>query len=202
MQMETEITVLVKTDYETLKKELIKNGFQEKEQYIINDTYLVDSTIDILNMNNLDILKNCVLVRDVVGIEKELLYKYKKFAKNGDIIEQGKVKCPITDTDAAIHFMKMIKYKELLHIFDTCIVFANDTTEIVVQLVNNKYIFIEMESKGEYITKEYKNSDELKKELCRYDLSIDKTNFFVKKAEIILNELLKDNKFSLELIPL
>ena len=92
--------------------------------------------------------------------------------------------------------MKMIKYKELLHIFDTCIIFANDTTEIVVQLVNNKYIFIEMESKGEYITKEYKNSDELKKELCRYDLSIDKTNFFVKKAEIILNELLKDNKFS------
>ena len=90
MRMETEITVLVKTDYETLKKELIKNGFQEKEQYIINDTYLVDSTIDILNMNNLDILKNCVLVRDVVGIEKELLYKYKKFAKNGDIIEQGK----------------------------------------------------------------------------------------------------------------
>ena len=34
------------------------------------------------------------------------------------------------------------EYKELLHIFDTCIVFANDTTEIVVQLVNNKYIFI------------------------------------------------------------
>lgn len=45
MQMETEITVLVKTDYETLKKELIKNGFQEKEQYIINDTYLVNENV-------------------------------------------------------------------------------------------------------------------------------------------------------------
>ena len=53
-----------------------------------------------------------------------------------------------------------------------------------------------MESNGDYITKEYKKSDELKKELCRYHLTIDKTNFIVKKTEIILNELLKDNKFS------
>ncbi len=30
MQMETEITVLVKTNYETLKKELKTYGFQEK----------------------------------------------------------------------------------------------------------------------------------------------------------------------------
>ena len=154
MQMETEITVLVKTDYDSLKKELYANGFQEKERYTVNDAYLVNSEIDILKMNNLDILKNCVLVRDVVGIEKELLYKYKKIDVNGDIIEQGKVKCPIIDVDKAIQFMKTIKYKELFNIFDDCIVFANNNTELVVQLVNNKYIFIEMESKCEYIKKE------------------------------------------------
>ena len=79
MQMETEITVLVKTDYETLKKELKTYGFQEKEKYTVNDVYLIDGTIDILKMKSLDILKNCVLVRDIVGIEKDLLYKYKKF---------------------------------------------------------------------------------------------------------------------------
>lgn len=55
MQMETEITVLVKTDYETLKKELIKNGFQEKEQYIINDTYLVNENV--LKANLWDLFK-------------------------------------------------------------------------------------------------------------------------------------------------
>lgn len=68
---------------------------------------------------------------------------------------------------------------------------CNDTTELVVQLVNSKYIFIEMESKCEYIKKEYKNVNDLKNELCRYNLSIDSSNFFVKKAEIILNEILK-----------
>lgn len=97
MQMETEITVLVKTDYENLKKELELNGFSIKEEYIVNDTYMVNSAIDILNIDSLNILKNSILVREIVGIEKELLYKYKKYDNNGDIIEQGKVKCPITD---------------------------------------------------------------------------------------------------------
>ena len=191
MQMETEITVLVKTDYETLKKELKTYGFQEKEKYTVNDVYLIDGTIDILKMKSLDILKNCVLVRDIVGIEKDLLYKYKKFDPNGEIIEQGKVECTIINVDKAIQFMKMIKYKKLFNIVDNCVVFANDTTELVVQLVNSKYIFIEMESKCEYIKKEYKNVNDLKNELCRYNLSIDSSNFFVKKAEIILNEILK-----------
>ena len=35
MQMETEITVLVKTDYETLKKELIKNGLAQGEPLVL-----------------------------------------------------------------------------------------------------------------------------------------------------------------------
>ena len=30
-------------------------------------------------MKSLDILKKCVLVRDIVGILKQLLYKYKKY---------------------------------------------------------------------------------------------------------------------------
>ena len=46
---------VIKTDYETLKKELIKNGFQEKEQYIINDTYLVNENV--LKANLWDLFK-------------------------------------------------------------------------------------------------------------------------------------------------
>lgn len=63
--------------------------------------------------------------------------------------------------------MKAIKYKELFNIYDKCIVYANDKTELVVQLVNNKYIFIEMKSKCQYIDKEYKSIDELKEVLNR-----------------------------------
>ena len=190
MKIETEITVLVKTSYDNLKKELLSKEFEIKEEYEVNDDYLIDSKLNLSNMSNLDILKKCILVRDVVGIEKELLYKYKEYDSNGDIIKQGKVKCPIMDTSKAIDFMMAIDYKKLFSIHDKCIVFANDRTQIIVQLINNKYIFIEMESTGEFINREYINVEEMKEDLLSYNLPIDSSNFFAKKAEIILNEVL------------
>lgn len=193
MQLETEITVLVTVDYETLEKELKQNNFVKKEEYTVNDVYMIDNKIDISNMNNLDILKKCVLVRNIEGFAKELLYKYKKYDDNGDILEQGKVRCPITDIPKAIQFMKAINYKELFKINDKCIVYANSKSELVVQLVNDKYIFIEMENKCEFTDRVYNNVDELKEDICRYNLSIDKSNFFVKKAEMILNGIKKDD---------
>ena len=190
MKKEIEITVRVNASYEKLEEELKRNNFIKKEEYIVNDSYLINSLINITDMKSLDILKKCVLVRDIVGILKQLLYKYKKYDSNGDIIEQGKIKCPVTDINKAMEFMNAIGYEKLFDIHDKCIVFANDKTELVVQLVNDKYIFIEMESEPQYINRKYENVDELKDDMCSYNLSIDKSNFFVKKAELILNETL------------
>lgn len=190
MKKEIEITVRVNVGYEKLEEELKRNNFIKKEEYIVNDSYLINSSINITDMKSLDILKKCVLVRDIVGILKQLLYKYKKCDSNGDIIEQGKIKCPVTDINKAMEFMNAIGYEKLFDIHDKCIVFANDKTELVVQLVNDKYIFIEMESEPQYINRKYENVDELKDDICSYNLSIDKSNFFVKKAELILNETL------------
>ena len=190
MKKEIEITVRVNVGYEKLEEELKQNNFIKKEEYIVNDSYLINSSINITDMKSLDILKKCVLVRDIVGILKQLLYKYKKYDNNGDIIEQGKIKCPVTDINKAMKFMNAIGYEKLFDIHDKCIVFTNDKTELVVQLVNDKYIFIEMESEPQYINRKYENEDELKDDICSYNLSIDKSNFFVKKAELILNETL------------
>ncbi len=191
MKIETEITVLVKSDYQTLKDDLIKHGFEIKEEYELNDVYMINNDIDLKQLNNLDILKKCILVRDIVEIKKVLLYKYKKYDENGDILEQGKIECPILDIDKAIKFMQSINYKKLFKIYDKCIVYANDETELVVQLVNDKYIFIEMEAQCEYVKRVYKNIDELKLEINRYNLPIDDSNYFVKKAELVLEETLK-----------
>lgn len=190
MKNELEITVLVKTDYDTLKNELNKNGFIVKEEYELNDYYMISQDIDIFKSNKLDVLKKCILVREIVDIKKSLLYKYKKFADNGDIIEQGKVECPVEDIQKAVDFMQSINYKKLFSIYDKCIVYANDNTELIVQLVNNKYIFIEMEYKPAYIDRQYKDIGELIEDINKYNLSIDTSNYFVKKAEIILNETL------------
>ena len=191
MKMETEITVLVKVDYNTLKKELEKSGFQLIEEYELKDDYMISNDVNLTNLSKLEILQKCILVRDIVSIKKELLYKYKKYAPNGDIIEQGKVECPVTDINKAIEFMKSINYKKLFKIYDKCVVFANEESELIVQLVNDKYIFIEMESECEHINRKYNSIDELKEDLNKYNLSIKNSNYFVKKAELILAETLK-----------
>lgn len=188
MVMETEITVLVKSDYEVLKRELEKNEFQIKEKYELKDVYMIDKDIDLSKLSKLEILKKCILVRDIVNIKKELLYKYKKYDVNGDILEQGKIECPVIDIEKAIGFMESINYKKLFNIYDRCIVYANKETELVVQLVNDKYIFIEMESECEHIKRKYNSVEELKNDINRYNLPIDNSNYFVKKAELILSE--------------
>lgn len=194
MKLETEITVLVNSDYETLKRQLEKENFKIVDEYELNDIYMINKNINLDELSNLEILKKCILVRDIVDIKKVLLYKYKKYSDNGDILEQGKVECPITDVDKAVNFMESIDYKVLFKIYDKCIVYTNGETELVVQLVNNEYIFIEMEAECSNIDRVYKDIDELKEDINRYNLPIDKSNYFVKKAEIELEKVLKKEK--------
>ena len=149
---------------------------------------MIDSNINIQDYSNLDLLKKCILVRDIVDINKLLVYKYKKYAENGDIIEQGKVECPITDIDAAVLFMQSINYKELFRIFDLCIVYANEDVELTVQLVNDEYIFIEMEQR-EYLGRVYKDTLEMINTLEKFNIDYDRSNYFVKKAELMLERI-------------
>jgi len=85
--------------------------------------------------------------------------------------------------------MNRINYRTLFEINDRCIVYANEETELVVQLVNDKYIFIEMENEAEFINKNYFDIEEMKKELEKYNLPYDRNNYFVKKAEIMLSNV-------------
>ena len=193
MIVDNEITVLVTSNYEKLHNKLLENNFSIKEEYELNDTYMINKKTDVSNCNNLDVLKQCILVRDIVGIKKELLYKYKKYDNEGDILEQGKVECPVYDIDKAVKFMEAVNYKILFKIYDKCIVYANDRTELVVQLVNNKYIFIEMEQTCEHIKRKYSGIEELKEDINSYDIPFDRNNYFVKKAELVLKEVIKNN---------
>lgn len=72
MKMEKEITVLVKSDYNTLKKAL------EMREFKLKDDYMVGQDINLFKLSHLEILQKCILVRNVVNIDKMLLYKYKK----------------------------------------------------------------------------------------------------------------------------
>ena len=194
MNYENEITVKVNTTYDKLHDILLKNNFIIKEEYTVKDTYMINKEINITELNDLEVLKQCILVRDVVDIEKSLVYKNKEYDSEGNIIKQSKIKCPILDTDKGIKFMEEINYIKLFNIIDKCIVYVNNDNELVVELVNDKYVLIELESNPEYINKKYTCYLDMIKELNSYNLPIDKTNYFVKKAVLVLNDTVRSNK--------
>ena len=191
MKYENEITVQVTCSYEELHNLLIKQGFKIIKKYTIIDEYLISKDYDLRNKNYLDILKECVIIRYIENIVKELLYKYKEYSNNGDIIKQAKVSCKVNDIKEASNFMKTIGYKELIHIQNNSVVYTDDKIEFAVQLVNDKYIFIELEDKSEYLNKTYSSIEEMKEEINLYNLPIVKDKYFAKKAAIILEDELK-----------
>lgn len=194
MNYENEITVKVNTTYDKLHNILLENNFIKKEEYTVKDTYMINKEIDITKLNDLEVLKQCILVRDVVDIEKSLVYKNKEYDSEGNIIKQSKIKCPILDIDKGIKFMEEINYIKLFNIIDKCIVYVNNDNELVVELVNDKYVLIELESNPEYINKKYTCCLDMINELNSYNLPIDKTNYFVKKAVLVLNDTVRSNK--------
>jgi len=192
MNYENEITVEVNTTLEDLISILENNGFKLKEAYDLNDIYLinkVDKKGDYLSM-----LNKCVLIRHIIEENKEtkmLTYKYKEYNENKEITKQGKVKVKVDDIDNSRLLFEKLGFQELIRINDHMLVYATDKDELVIQNVNNKHIYIEIEDKCNYVDRCYNSIDEMKRVIIDNNIPIKNNDFFVKKAEIELQESYK-----------
>lgn len=195
MKFENEITVEVDTDLNCLIELLEKNQFNLMEVYDLNDIYLInknDKENDYLLM-----LNKCVLIRDIIEKNKEtkvLTYKYKEYNNLKEIKKQSKINVYIDDIENMKLLLEKLNFEELIKINDHMLVYANETDELVIQNVNNKHIYIEIEDKCNYANRFYKSIDEMKKVITKYKIPIKNNDYFVKKAEIELNE--KNNSIS------
>lgn len=190
MKFENEITVEIDVTLKELKDILKNKGFEVKEEYDLNDVYMINKN-DKKDNNCLELLKKCVLIRNVIeknNNKKILTYKYKEYNKNNDIIKQGKIDCYIDSIENAILLFEALNFEKLICINDHMLVYSNDVDEFAVQVVNNKHIYIEIEEKGNYIEKTYKSIDEMIEVIKKYEIPIKNENYFVKKAEIELKE--------------
>lgn len=178
---ELEITVKVNSNYEKLHSDLERIGFKKTKRTIMYDTYMIDKNIDISNMKDLDILSKCIIVRSVDEY-KALVYKIKEYDEKENIISQQKIECKIDNINDGVKFMEMINYKELLNIKSELIFYSNNDLDILVQIVNDDFILIEMEDD------KFTNVEDMIGAFSKLDIDYDKTNYFVKKAQIILNE--------------
>jgi predicted adenylyl cyclase CyaB len=145
----------------------------------------------------LDILKRCVLIRDIDNKVKKMTYKYKKYSDNGGILEQGKVECNIDCIDDAKSFLEGIGYQELFKIYDKITVYSNGINDFAVQQVEEQGIYIEMEQESEHISNNNGNTiEEMIANINKYELDIDKSNYFVKKAEVAYKSKVQSKKLS------
>ena len=190
MEFENEITVELDTNLEKTKEYLEKLNFKIKEEYIVKDIYMVKKDIKETS-NYLDMLKNCVLIRSIITDNEEInliTYKYKEYNENKEIIKQAKANCKVYNVQDAKRILECIGYVELIRINDSLIVYSNGEDEFVLQNVNGKHIYLEIEEKCNYINKVYKSIDEMKEVIKKYNILVKSEDYFVKKAEIELIE--------------
>ena len=189
MNYENEITVEVNTNLKELTNIIESKGFELKETYDLNDIYLInkrDKEDDYLSM-----LNKCVLIRHIIEENKEtkmLTYKYKEYNENKDITKQGKIKVQIDNIENSKLLFEKLGFEELIRINDHMLVYASDKDELVIQSVNDKHIYIEIEDKCNYVDRFYNSIEEMKKVIINNSIPIKNNNFFVKKAEIELQE--------------
>lgn len=128
------------------------------------------------------------MVRSIDDKKHYLVYKYKEYDENENIVKQGKSKVQITNKNDANNFLKAVGYKELIRIVDYIDVYEKDGLQICVEYVNDKYLFIEIEENEKYNTIE-----KMINALNSTGINYDKSNYFVKKAKIIFEERFRNN---------
>ena len=182
MKEELEICVRSLVTFNELYDDMIKKGFHEQENFVLNDIYLVNDDMEVSLENEKAIFSNYVLIRETVGKRKMLVLKHKEVNENGEV-KQASIKCPITDIDKAYDFMNALGYKKLFEISDHNILMSNGKNEIYIQDVKGIGTYVEMEQKNLLLENNNGNTiEEMKSTLKEYNLKIDTNDYFVRKA--------------------
>ena len=182
MKEELEICVRSLVTFNELYDDMIKKGFHEQENFVLNDIYLVKDDMEVSLENEKAIFSNYVLIRETVGKRKMFVLKHKEVKENGEV-KQESIKCPITDIDKAYDFMKVLGYKKLFEISDHNILMSNGKNEIYIQDVKGIGTYVEMEQKNLLLENNNGNTiEEMKSILKEYNLKIDTNDYFVRKA--------------------
>ena len=173
MKEELEICVKCYDSYEKIISKLEEFGFEIREDFQLNDIYMINKDIDINSVDDYQILSDYILIRETVGKNKWLVHKYKIFNDKKEIIKQGKSQCKVIDVDKSKEFMGSIGYKELFVIEDHNVLVSNGENELYVQSLSNGDIYIEMEQENIYSDNlNGKDIDEMISNLKKYNLNI------------------------------
>ena len=191
-----EITVKIKCNLDELYNILEKKDFKIVDKFSMDDTYFVPNEIDLDKTNSREILMQAVLVRDITGKisnrrTKKMTFKIKNFDKYGNILSQSAVNCDILNTDDAKRLLNAIGYQEIMNIKENDIVYEKDGLQLAIKDIENGDNLIEVETTE---SADLNTIEKLIKKINEIEIPIYTDNYFVKKAEIELDKILRRNK--------
>ena len=196
IKQENEITMKVNCGISELCKILEDKGFKVVDRFTMNDIFMIPNTLKskIKELTSREILKDAILIRDIENQFKEnrnkkITFKKKEFNKNGDILNQESINCDIFNIDEAVNFFQAINYYKIMNIIESDIVYGKEDFEIAIKDIKNGENLIEVEtvSNNENID----TIEKLKTQIINLQIPVDTSNFFVKKAEIELDKIIK-----------
>ena len=191
-----ELKICLKTNasLDTLRENLLDQGFYVQEEFQLNDIYMVDTKTEISLENSDQIFSNYLLIREKVGQKSSLVFKKKETNEKGEI-QRTTTNCPIVSCYDAYNLMKELGYKKLLNLNVHNILFSNDVHEIYLQDVEELGVYIKMMQKNIKIN--HNNGDtieEMINNLKKYDLPIIDYNTQVKKSYDMFKKRIEKNK--------
>lgn len=183
-----EITVKINGSLENLHKILEEKGLKITNKFSIDDTYFVPEALNLEQMKTREILSKAILVRKFIGkrTTQKITFKIKKFAENGNILSQEVVNCDVLEIEDAKQLLKAIGYREIMNIKEEDKEYEKDGFQLTVKDIKNGDNLIEVETNNSYDTIE-----KLIQKINELEIPIYKDNYFVKKAEIELDKLLR-----------
>lgn len=197
--MKNEITVRVKCSESELINILKNKGFYLIDKFNVIDTYYINKNkkLNEITLNNF--FKKNILLRHIKQYkgsnfkdyydEFKITYKTKNIASNGDIIQQNKYDCKIFDINEGRKLLKALGYKALFTITEETVTYYNDRINLDIKAVEGGDILLELET-----NKKLDTIDKLKQEIKNLEIPIDESDFFVKKAERKLKDLLGEKQ--------
>lgn len=191
MKKVNEITVRIKCSIEEFINDIKEKGFTLKEEFVYDDIFFIHSDLKIDEMNVREILSKAVLIRDIRCIKpekiiKEFAYKVKEFDENGNILKQKTIYCNVENIDSANEFIEAIGYKEIMKISEKDYVYEKDGFNLAIKKIENGDLLMEVEE-----NEVFDSIEKIKERLSELDLQICTDDYFIKKAEIELNKVLK-----------
>lgn len=196
--MSNEITVRITCSLEELYNILENKGFSIVDKYFLNDTYYINSDIDIQKQLSSEIFKKYILIRNIIQfIPNEFIDNYnilkmtlkmKNIESDGTIINQDKIDCQIQDKEQGINFIEALGYKKLMIINEKSVVYEKDGLMLDIKEVEENEKLIEIETVSD--NSELDTIEKLKDKINKLHIPINTNDYFVKKAEIGLKKII------------